>query len=252
MRFKFCFVLLVCCIISFTLFGSDSYFAKRVRMAKSGDYIVAKQPGSYCLLILRAIDGGKVVLEEIDVPDFSIDPKTINWKTWLKNRAPGNSSWGMISIDLDKKELLEAYSITKRSFLTLSKEEQFFLQLLSLPTQRLMTEERRKIGPPPIAGEEDHRALWQPKVHFEGKVRKDPTSVYRASWPKDGSILSSCKIDFYFDEAIGDFPFPIWIDIYGGHFHARLAVVEAGRGIVSPARDMPKATPEITPASSQH
>lgn len=244
MNLKFCFSFFFL-LMSLSLFAEDSYFAKRVRKAKSGDYIVAKQPGSYCLLILRTIEGSKVVLEEIDVPDFAVDPKTIDWKAWLKNRAPGNSSWGMISIDLDKKELLEAYSVTKHSFLTLSKEEQFFLQLLSLPSERLLTSERRKIGPPPLAGEEDRRSLWQPKVHFDGKMRKDPMSVYRSEWPKDGSILSSCKIDFYFDEAIEDFPFPVWIDIYGGYFHARLAVIEAGRGVVSPVRDLPMKVPAV-------
>jgi hypothetical protein len=200
------------------------------------------------MLIVRAKEGDKIVLEEIDIPDYAVDPKTIDWRAWLMAKAPKNSSWGMISIDVAKKELIEAYSVTKRSFLTLSKEEQFFLQLLTLPTVRLGTQERRKIGPPPLADEEDHRSVWQPKVNFEGKVRKNPTSVYRAAWPKDGSMLSSCKIDFYFDEALSDFPFPVWIDIYGGYFQARLAVVESGRGIASPVRDMPKRPPKISKA----
>ena len=240
----------VFCFSSFA-FAKDSYFTKRVRGAQPGDYIVAKQPGCYCLLILRAKDGDKIILEEIDVPEYSVDLKTMDWKTWLLSKAPGNSSWGMISIDLGKKELLEAYSVTKRSFLTLSKEEQFFLELLSLPSERLMNQDRRKIGPPPLAGEEDHRSLWLPKVNFDGKIRKDPMSVYRSVWPKDGSILSSCKIDFYFDEALSDFPFPVWIDIYGGYFQARLAVIEAGRGMVSPARDMPKRPPKISSAPTK-
>lgn len=240
-------ILLLSLVLCFSAFASpvESYFSQKLLRAQPGDYIVAKEPGSYCLLILRAKEGNRIVLEEIDIPEYAVDLAKIDWKTWVLSKAPGHSSWGMLSLDLEKKELLEAYSVTKRCFLNLSKEEQFFLQLLSLPTTRLKDHERRKIGPPPLADEQDRRANWQPKIKFEGEIRKDPTNVYRAFWPKDGSLLSNCSIDFFFDEKIPDFPFPIWIEVYTGHFKARLAVLEAGRGLISPVRDMPKRPPKI-------
>ncbi len=222
-----------------------SYFSSQLSKAKAGDYIVASQPGNYSILIVQARDKDKIVLEEIDVPDYAVDGKKIDWKTWVLSKAPGHSSWVMLEIDLTEAKLSRAYSWTKRSFLHISPDEQLLLQLLSLPTQRLSVEDRRKIGPPPLAGEVDRRPIWQPPVSLEGSSRKDPTSVYRAEWPHDKSLLAGSKIDLFFTDTLSDFPFPIWIEIYGGHFKTRLAVVDAGRNLFSPAPKLPHRPPEI-------
>jgi len=227
------------------LSSTSSYFSSRLDQANPGDFIVTKQPGCYCLLLIRSHDQKNIVLEEIDIPDYAIDLKKIDWKTWVVAHAPGHSSWVMLEIDLDKRTLLEAYSVKKRSFLQLSEEEQFLLKLLTLPTKRLNNSERRKIGPPPLADEEDHRPTWQPKIRFDGKERKSASSVYRAVWPHDKSLLSGSKIDFFFDEQLHDFSFPIWIEIYGGHYKSRLAVIEAGHNLFSPASAIPKRPPKI-------
>ncbi len=244
------FVVLACLIsplataVSLTA-NESSYFSSRLDNAKPGDFIVTKQPGCYCLLLIRSHDQKKIVLEEIDIPDYAVDLKTIDWKTWVTAHAPGHSSWIILEIDLEKRSLIDAYSIKKRAFLQLSEEEQFLLKLLTLPTEYLDSNERRKIGPPPLADEQDHRPIWHPKIRFEGKERKNPTSVYRAVWPHDKSLLSGSKIDFFFDELMPDFSFPVWIEIYGGHYKSRLAVIEAGHALFSPATNVPMRPPQI-------
>ena len=224
---------------------TTSQFASRLEKAKIGDFIVAKQPGYYCLLLIKSQKEKTIVFEEIDIPDYAVDLKKIDWKTWVASRAPGHSSWILLEVNLDKWTLRDAYSVKKRCFLQLSEEEQFLLKLLTLPTTRLNSEERRKIGAPPLAGEEDHRPIWQPKIHFEGKERRKPTTVYRASWPHDQTLLSGSKIDFFFDDFLPSFSFPIWIEIYGGHYKSRIAIIEAGHDVVSPAETIPKRPPKI-------
>ena len=63
------FVLLLSTVSAET--ASASYFSTRLARALPGDYIVANQPGSYCVLILRSRENDKIVLEEIDIPDYS-------------------------------------------------------------------------------------------------------------------------------------------------------------------------------------
>jgi hypothetical protein len=223
---------------------------------KSGDYIVVKQSGGYSLLLLRKKEAGRFLFEEIDVPEYAINPTDFDWKAWLLRNAPGHSSWTMLLVKVSPQGLQkhEIYSITKRSFLTLNKEEKFFLECFSLSSTPLLSHERRRIGPPPMSGESDQRALWRPSIRFDGQLRKDPSTVYRSKWPKDESPLSDCRIDFYFNDVIGDFPFPIWIDIEGMHFQKRLSVVAAGRNMVSTAEEpfqWRKATSEIELPRSQ-
>ncbi len=223
----------------------SSYFCSRLTRAKAGDYIVTSQPGCYCVLLIRSHEGNKIILEEIDIPDYAVDTKKMDWKTWILSRAPGNTSWIYLEIDLAEQKLLDAYSVSRRSFLQLSEDEQFFLKLLSLPTQRLHNDIRRKIGPPPLAGEPDFRKIWQPKIRFEGVSRNEPTTVFRAEWPRDSSVISGSRIDFYYDDRLPDFAFPTWIEISTSHLKAHMAVIEAGRNLTSPAPNMPMRPPKI-------
>ncbi len=229
------------CLLQTFLFGdASSYFLRQLEKAKPGDYIVTHESGSYGVLCVLSKEKEILTLEEIDVPDFAIKESTINWKTWVKNKAPSHSSWMYIRLNLQKGELLHIYSVTKKSFLRLSEEETPFFRILSLPMNTLHANERRKIGPPPMPGEEDHRPIWNPPLYFEGEKRKAKTSVKRALWPKDNSLLSGCKIDLFFEDLLPDFPFPIWIEIYSGHFKGRIRVIEAGRNMQSLPPQFPK------------
>ncbi|MBS3904503.1 MAG: hypothetical protein KGZ39_04175 [Simkania sp.] len=223
----------------------NSYFSSQLSKAEPGDYIVTSQLGNYSVLIVRGKEKDTITLEEIDVPNFAINAKTIDWKTWVTAKAPGHSSWILLEIDLAAMKLSRVYSLTKRSFLHISPEEQFLFQLLSLPTKRLMQDERRKIGPPPLMEDEDHRPIWHPPIHVEGEKRKDPTSVYRAEWPHDKTLLSGCRVDLFFDDRLPSFPFPVWVEIYSTHFKTRLAVLDTGSHLSSPAPSMPHRPPQI-------
>lgn len=197
---------------------------------KSGDYIVAKVGKLYTLIHLRSMDANSLVIEEISGSEGQK-----SWADWVKNRAPGHSSWSILEIDLINGQIRDCFSFSKSSHLQISKNESIIATLLQLPLTRISDSNRRKIGPPPLDGEPDFRKIWNPKLIFNGK---DHTSshcdAYEAVWPNDGTDLEGHQVILYFD-ASHKVPFPCWIDIQTTHITGRFHVIDSGENLVSPA-----------------
>ena len=195
-----------------------------------GDYVVTEQEKNLSLLRIEKIDARELVLEEVVAPAAALELEKINWAVWMQKGAPGHSAWVRYRIDLKKGELLESYSLDHKE--EISFQQPLLSKMVLLELAKTPLASRRKIGPVPQAGEEDLRSLWLPRVIFEGKkVSKPACEVFEAHWPKDGSELADCRLEFYF---LQGFPFPCWIEASNGHYTFKIHSLASGKNLQSP------------------
>ncbi|HSX26354.1 MAG TPA: hypothetical protein VLE89_05035 [Chlamydiales bacterium] len=236
----FCFLLL-----SSALIGKEFHLKERVEGAKAGDYVVTEANKMITLLAIRSITPHSVVLEEISAPAGNLKKTPCSWSEWVKAKAPGHTSWSMIEIDLKTGQLLECYSFTRASWIQLSRQESLFATLLQLPLKPLDLDKRRRIGPPPTPGEEDHRKEWNPPLVYEGKKMDNALfEVFETVWPQDGTELAGKSVSLYFDQE-KKFPLPYWIQIDTAHAVASMRTIDAGKGLSSPYRSIPRRVPQF-------
>lgn len=225
--------------------------ADRLLEAQKGDYIVTAQDKNYSLLLLREKNTHSVVFEEVSVPCSAIYLPGMDWADWIALGAPGHSSWIQYELDLHTLELIECYSCSKKGWLYLEESEHFFSKLLSLDLNQVPQEERKKIGHPPKQGEPDHRPFWMPTLNSSSKKIKIPCETWKTSWPKDDTLLSSCRITLYFPPKEKSF-FPLWIEANNGHFNYSIRAIHLGKNLTSPIlHSVPKRTPYILKSSDK-
>jgi hypothetical protein len=180
-------------------------------------------------------------LEEVSSP--SAPP---SWKEWIAKGAPGHTSWVLYTVDLKKNRLKECYSFSNKTWISLENSEDFLSRLLTLPLAKMLREERRRIGPPPLAGEVDRRSVWNPPILIEGKKNeKSSFDVFKAKWPDDGTLLALCTIELYFDATRPTFPFPYWVEIKSPHYAMPIRAIDSGVAIQSPHIFLPVRVPEF-------
>lgn len=204
---------------------------------KPGDYIVTLQGKMYTVLLIREISEEAITIEEISVPAEDMKDSKTSWKTWIEKKAPGNTSWSAYTINFDTNNIAEGYSYSKGTWLYTEDPHNFLANLLSLSLKKTPEDKRKKIGPSPNIGEDDHRKIWTPPVVIEGKML-DKTSInaWIAKWPKDGTLISECDVELYF----GDFPFPYWIEIKSPHYSVSIRSIDSGHSLQSPMPTFPK------------
>lgn len=226
---------------------------EKFSQAQPGAWIVTAQEGNCSVLSVRSMTQDTLLLEEISVPEALIDPKKTDWKKWVHEGAPGHTSWTLYEIDRKLGTLVECFSISKNGWLHLDESELLFLRLLSLPLSPIPEADRKKIGPPPGVGQDDHRAPWIPPLIVEGvKVHKPAFDVVRVRWPEDGSRLSLCAIDLYFAKDLPDYPFPFWVEVHSTHYQFKMRAIDTGRSLVSPIPGpMPQRPPQILGTSQK-
>jgi hypothetical protein len=227
--------------------AESSYLQEKFQHARPGDYIIMAQDNAYSLLLLRSLHSDILTLEEVSIPSEQVHPKTIDWRKWFSDKAPGHTAWTLYEIDLKRGQLFECFSYSKNGWIFLDEQEQFFAKLLTLPFSPLPDSEKKKIGPPPAPDERDYRKLWSPPLIIEGKKMPRPAfEVMHTRWPEDTSQLSLCHIDLYFDAVRPSFPFPYWIEVKSPHYAFKVQTIESGHDLVSPmTREMPRRPPEI-------
>src|SRR5262249_38677008 len=156
-------------------------------------------------------------------PEHQIDVKKIHWQDWVAKKAPGHTSWTLYEIDRKDGKLIECFSYSKNGWLYLDESEQFLTRLLTLDLHAVPEQERKRIGPPPVQGDEDRRGLWNPPLVAEGKkIAKPSFDVYKTRWPDDSTRLSLCFIELYFRNDEPSFPFPYWIEVQSPHYSFKM------------------------------
>lgn len=204
---------------------------QRLLEAKSGDYTVFEANKMATLLIVRPTPTHTLIFEEITAP---LAARPDSWRTWVEQRAPGHTSWSMVEIDPATHEILECYSFSRNAWIDTTAQESLIATLLSLPLTPIPHDQLRRIGPPPLPGEPDHRQLWSPT--------SSPCTAYETTWPSDGSELANRRVLLYFDQAN---PFPTWIEVITPHIVAPIRALDAGHHLASPHRTLPRRAPEI-------
>ncbi len=222
-----------------------SFMGQQMQKAQAGDYIVTHQAGNYSVLYVQSCENHRLLLQEISIPEALVNPKTMDWKKWMRTSAPGSTSWLLFEIDLQEGYLQESYDVSKKEWLYLQEDEHLLVKLLHIPMHRLGDQDRRRIGPPPSAGEPDHRAIWNPPQVFENSPEKSQTAVWQAEWPSDKSPLSGSRLDLYYDQLHSNFPFPVSIDIQSTHYKAHVRVVKAGRLLEGTQQKLPRRPPRF-------
>ncbi|NGX35103.1 MAG: hypothetical protein K1060chlam1_01473 [Candidatus Anoxychlamydiales bacterium] len=226
-------------------FSEDNLFKQRLKEAKKGDFVVFEYNKLYSTISVFEIDkeDSKVILEELTIPKSSFDKK-MSFRKWIEKKAKDHTSWTMYEIDLSENKIIDAYSVSRNCFIDLNNQVSIVTKLLSLDLNKLNDLDRKKIGPPPIQGEADRRAFWQPMKYIDGeRLKRAKFDVYRSIWPDDSSELSLKRFDIYFDD---NFVFPFFIEINNGHMSYMLKGVDSGRDLKSSISFFPKREAEIT------
>lgn len=213
---------------------SNLFLKDNLRMAKKGDYLVISSNKTNTLMHIYEKESPFLVIEEIAIPDCRT-PKNINWKEWVSNNSPENTSWVMFEIDLDTGKMTRYYSFTKNGWFEIAEADNFLSKLLTLKFTFLPDSARKRIAPRPFSGE--GKQLWQPPVVVEGQlIRGVPMNGWRAKWPQDNSDLSGKVIDIYLPVDHDSYPsyFPYWLQVNGAVGKAKVRIVDSGFSMKSP------------------
>lgn len=221
-------------LIYFSPIEARFILKERIQHSEPGDYVVTSFKEHYSLLIIRHISEKQAVIEEITIPSHQLNVSKLSWKDWVSKKAPGHSNWLIFYLDLEQSQLLRCEDAKTHLPVQLDPSDYLLSRLLALSFMPIEQTQRKKIGPPPLAGETDHRKIWNPPLFFEGKKIKDPQfEVWETRWPKDESALSGCLLELYFDQKNG-VGFPYWIEFKTTALQLHLQVVDSGKGMNSP------------------
>ena len=228
--------------ICFVCIAESSSVQQRLLGAASGDYIAIEANKMVSLIAIRSQTPDTLILEEISLPAALQRPTS--WAEWVQKRAPGHTSWSMVEIDLHSHEVLECYSFSRSSWIQISQKDSLLATLLGLPLKPMPASELRRIGPPPLDGEADHRKIWNPPFIYEGKRQTAEFEVYSSLWPEDHSQMAGNQIILYFDKA-HKLPFPAWVQVETEHIAGSLRVVDSGKSLPMLYHSLPRRVPEF-------
>ena len=207
---------------------------EEVKKAEKGDFIVYAYKQSVVLCLIRENTPPMLVVEEISAP---LDQTQTNWQEWISKQAPGHTSWTISRINITDGNIASIFSVDARSFLNSNPAFQFLPTLISLQLHRIEPYDRKYIGAAPLAGEQDLRSLWLPKIIFQGKQIFPLINAYRVRWPKDESELSGKPIDIYLvasDTSGGALTYlPYWIEVLSVA-KAKISALDSGKNLSSP------------------
>lgn len=234
--------------LALPLFAAET-LAGRLSGAKAGDYVVVEAGKTLTVVAIRANTDASLLFEEISAPLLEKEPTS--WADWIQAKAPGHTSWSMTEIDLKEGQILECYSFSRSSWMSLSNRENLFASLLNLPLEKAPESSLRKIGPAPLDGEPDMRKLWKPQLVFEGqKIEKPSFHIFQTNWPDDGSEIAGKKVLLYFDQQNRS-RLPFWIQVETTAITGNIRTIDAGENLPSIYRTMPRKPPEFAPLVKQ-
>lgn len=205
--------------------------------AREGDFIVASQNKTNTVLIIKSKSENSLAIEEISIPIEKMTKQNLTWANWVKQGAPGHTSWMLYQISLPDGILKDSFNLSKNGWIKVSQPENFLSTLLNLRLTSIGKIQRKKIGPSSGLGP-DQRRFWQPKMVVDGKVIEGvPFTAWRTYWPEDNSPLSGKTIDIYVPEENDKYPsyFPYWLQISGMIGKARVHIIDSGSNLSSPA-----------------
>jgi hypothetical protein len=216
--------------------AQDTLFLRdNLQKTQPGDYLVLSSNKTDTLMHIYDKRGQLLTIEEITIPE-SKHPSAFNWKEWIAQGAPNNTSWVMYEIDTVNGEMTRYYSFTKGGWFEISDSDNFLSKLLNLRFTKIPEKSRKRVGPKPISGP-DWRPMWQPSMIVEGqKVQGLRFDAWRTKWPKDASDLSGRTIEIYLPQDNQHYAtyFPYWLQINGAIGKAKVRIIDSGNQLRSP------------------
>jgi|JI9StandDraft_1071089.scaffolds.fasta_scaffold36864_3 hypothetical protein len=228
-------------LLLFTLPLSAFSMKEQLCKGQSGDFIVSERDKRGELLRLHTITQDSVILEEIVFP-ATLKLKGVKaWQEFLEQGAPGHTSWTLLEIDIKGDTLLECFSFTRSAWLEFQESDLMLLKILPLSLKPLSSYERKRIGPPPVEGQ-DNRKIWNPELFFDGIKKKGANcNVYGFLYPKEASPLSGKQFEIYYDAENKEFPFPYLIRITDdSNASYNIRVTDSGRGLLTALPELPR------------
>jgi len=223
-------------VITLNLLQANPLMLKdNLRLAEPGDYLVLSCGKTLTLMHIYGKTPQVMTIEEIAIPERK-QQKTGNWKDWVAQYAPGNSSWVMYEIDLNTGQMGHYYSFTKQNWFQIPDSDNFISKLLNLKLTKIPDRMRKKVGSNRSSGPE-MRPLWHPRMIVEGKpVEGVEFDAWKTDWPRDGSDLSNKTIEVYLPSANQGYPayFPYWLQINGVAGKAKIRIIDSGKNLHSP------------------
>ncbi len=232
--FKSLYVLFTfCLIVSLPL--NALTLLDRFQDAENGDFVVISE-GKH-LTLFHILERTKEILaiEEITIQERNL-PANISWQAWVKARAPQHTAWTISTFDILKQTVVSTYSYSSQEQLFLDEQFSFLSTLLKLELQSIPSNSRKRVGVPPMDGEQDHRKIWHPVIIFDGKKQETSCSAYTALIPQGIPEVGGKRADLYFpsgDNCLNYFPY--WIEIRGAILKVKLRVIDSGKQLSSPA-----------------
>jgi hypothetical protein len=217
--------------------AEELFLRNNLQRAQPGDYIVISTNKTQTLLHIRNKHDQILTIEEIAIPE-SKRATQMNWKEWVQQGAPANTSWVMYDIDLQTGKMLRYYSFTKKNWFQIPDADNFLSKLLSLKFTKIPENARKRVGPKPKSGPE-LRSLWQPRMIVDGKIIPGVLfDAWRTKWPNDGSDLSGRIIEVYLPRDSQRYPayFPYWLQINGAIGKAKVRIIDSGNQLQSPKK----------------
>ena len=206
---------------------------KEITIAEPGDYIVYAHKQSLVLLRIRENKAPNLEIEEISAPTTACSS---NWQKWISKNAPGHTSWTITRIDTNSGKIASIFSVDEMQFLNANPVFQFFPTLINLKLEPVAPADRKFIGPKPLAGEQDFRKPWLPKIIYENQQVFPQVQVYLVKWPDDASELAGKPIDLYFAEDKALTYLPYWIEVAAGLTKAKISALDSGKSLTSPVK----------------
>ena len=229
--------------LSLSLFISQLFattLLDKFKNSHEGDFAVFEQQKQITLFRIAKKTDQEMVVEEVTA---TAQPADSNWQEWLTDGAVTHTSWTLSRFNLSTGAIESIYSYGTNEWIQAdgAKEATFtFLPtLFTLPLVSVADKDRKRIGPPPEAGDQERRKLWVPKVIFQGKIETLPFHVFRVEWPKDVTELSGKTIYLYLPEDSKNSDcldyFPYWVEVIGKVSKVKLRVIDSGKNLTSPA-----------------
>ncbi len=217
-----------------TSFAQTLCLKENLQRARPGDYIVMVANKTVTLMHIYSRQDPFLIVEEIAAP-FTRQSTQMDWKSWIRNGAPGHNSWVMYEIDLRSGRMERYYSLSKGHWYAVADVDNFLSKLLNLRLQYIPEKERRKVGVK--LATERGAPLWQPPLKVEGQtIRGILFDGWRTRWPKDGSDLSGKIIEIYLPQDSYAYPayFPYWLQIQNSIGKSRVRIIDSGTAMQSP------------------
>lgn len=225
---------------SLSLQGEELVLKNNLQLAQPGDYLVISCNKTLTLMHIFRKENQVLTIEEIALPEGK-QPAELNWKAWVAQNAPGNTSWVMYDIDLKTGEMIRYFSYTKNNWFKIPDTDNFLSKLLNLKMTKIPEKFRKRVGPKPFSGP-DMRPLWQPRLIMNGKsIEGVHFDAWKTDWPRDGSDLSNKTIEVYLPSNNQKYPsyFPYWLQINAVAGKAKIRIIDSGESLKSPKAPLP-------------